>query len=424
MRRVLETLDPFARLLARASGVVGAGLFMNFPRRGLQCSPDVLPDCAISDGSDCDSARAQACRRIKSPSGLLVDSMPANLKQAILAAEAPFGGLSLGEAGVRVRVPAGGGSAELAVGFPCEGFKAQLAAAVLEVSGLEDIVIRTEIGAHTVPPQLRRLEQVKNIIAVASAKGGVGKSTVAANLAVGLALDGARTGILDADIYGPSVPRMLGLEGERPRSADGKSFEPLCAHGLQASSIGFLVDTRSPVVWRGPMVTQALMQLLGQTRWKDLDYLIVDMPPGTGDIQLTLSQRVPLAAAVVVTTPQELAVADARKGLAMFGKVNVPVLGVIENMSVHVCPRCGHTGTLFGEGGGERLAGEFDVPLLAQLPLSADVRAATDDGRLVAPGEPDSGGDYRALSRAVAARLAGHTRTARTVFPEIVVESD
>ena len=349
--------------------------------------------------------------------------MSADIQQAVLGVEAPFGGLSLGEAGARVRMLDGGAAAELTVGFPCEGFREQLAARVAQAAGVPEIAVRTEIAAHAVPAQLQRLEQVRNIIAVASAKGGVGKSTVAANLAVGLAMDGARAGILDADIYGPSVPRMLGLEGERPRSADGKSFEPLRAHGLQASSIGFLVDTRSPVVWRGPMVTQGLMQLLGQTRWKDLDYLIVDMPPGTGDIQLTLSQRVPLAGALVVTTPQELAVADARKGIAMFGKVNVPVLGVVENMSAYVCPHCGHTETLFGEGGGERLAAEFDVPLLARLPLSAGVRAATDDGRLVAPSEPDEGGDYRALSRAMAARLAGRARGAKTAFPKIVVES-
>ena len=350
--------------------------------------------------------------------------MSRELEAAVLGVSAPFGGLTLGEAGARVRATNGGRAIELTVGFPCEGFVEDLSARVREVTAAEEVVVRTEVSAHAVPPQVQRLEQVRNIIAVASAKGGVGKSTVAANLAVGLAMDGAATGILDADIYGPSVPRMLGLEGERPRSADGKSFEPLRAHGLQASSIGFLVDTRSPVVWRGPMVTQALMQLLGQTRWKDLDYLIVDMPPGTGDIQLTLSQRVPLAGAVVVTTPQELAVADARKGIAMFRKVNVPVLGVVENMSAYVCPHCGHTEALFGEGGGARLADEFDLPLLAQLPLSAGVRAATDDGRLVAPSEPDAGGDYRALSRAAAARLAGMARGAKTAFPKIVVESD
>ena len=350
--------------------------------------------------------------------------MSTDFEETVLGIKAPFGGLNLGEAGARVRVTHGGRIVELTVGFPCEGFSAQLIAAVHEAVEVEEVVVKTEIAAHVVPPQLQRLEQVKNIVAVASAKGGVGKSTVAANLAVGLAMDGASTGILDADIYGPSVPRMLGLEGERPRSADGKSFEPLRAHGLQASSIGFLVDTRSPVVWRGPMVTQALMQLLGQTRWENLDYLIVDMPPGTGDIQLTLSQRVPLAGAVVVTTPQELAVADARKGIAMFQKVNVPVLGVAENMSAYVCPHCGHTESLFGEGGGARLAEEFSVPLLARLPLSTEVRAATDDGRLVAPGEPDAGGHYRALSRAMAARLAGRARGARTAFPKIVVESD
>ena len=350
--------------------------------------------------------------------------MTRNLERAVLGVEVPFGGLTLGEAGGRVRASNGGRAIELTVGFPCDGFVQELNARVREVTSAEEVVVRTEIAAHAVPPQVQRLEQVRNIIAVASAKGGVGKSTVAANLTVGLAMDGAAVGILDADIYGPSVPRMLGLEGERPRSADGKSFEPLRAHGLQASSIGFLVDTRSPVVWRGPMVTQALMQLLGQTRWKDLDYLIVDMPPGTGDIQLTLSQRVPLAGAVVVTTPQELAVADARKGIAMFRKVNVPVLGVVENMSAHVCPHCGHAEALFGEGGGARLADEFDLPLLAQLPLSSGVRAATDDGRLVAPSEPDAGGDYRALSRAAAARLAGMARGAKTAFPKIVVESD
>ncbi len=349
--------------------------------------------------------------------------MHKEIETAVLSVEAPFGGLSLGAAGAAARVMDGGRIVELTVGFPCAGFTEELMARVREAVDVDEVIVKTDIAAHAVPPQLQRLEQVKNIIAVASAKGGVGKSTVAANLAVGLALDGANTGILDADIYGPSVPRMLGLEGERPRSADGKSFEPLSAHGLQASSIGFLVDTRSPVVWRGPMVTQALMQLLGQTRWNNLDYLIVDMPPGTGDIQLTLSQRVPLAGSVVVTTPQELAVADARKGIAMFGKVNIPVLGVVENMSAYVCPHCGHTEALFGEGGGARLAEEFDVPLLAQLPLASGVRAATDEGRLVAPDEADSGGHYRALSRATAARLAGRARGAKTAFPKIVVES-
>ncbi len=349
--------------------------------------------------------------------------MSRSLETAVLGVEAPFGGLTLGEAGARARAKNEGRAVELTVGFPCNGFAEELRARVREAASAEEVVVRTEIAPHATPPQIQRLEQVRNVIAVASAKGGVGKSTVAANLAAGLAMDGAGTGILDADIYGPSVPRMLGLEGERPRSVDGKSFEPLRAHGLQASSIGFLVDTRSPMVWRGPMVTQALMQLLSQTRWKDLDYLIVDMPPGTGDIQLTLSQRVPLAGALVVTTPQELAVADARKGINMFGKVNVPVLGVVENMSAYACPRCGHAEKLFGEGGGERLAAEFGLPVLARLPLSAEVRAATDEGRLVAPGEPDSGGDYRTLSRAMAARLAGRARGARTAFPKIVVES-
>ena len=350
--------------------------------------------------------------------------MLTDLEQAVLAVEVPFGGISLKEAGARVRAMDGGSAAaELTVGFPCAGFREELVARVLEATPLEELAVRTDIAAHAVGPQVQRIEKISNIIAVASAKGGVGKSTVAANLAVALAMDGAAVGILDADIYGPSVPRMLGLEGERPRSADGKSFEPLQAHGLEASSIGFLVDTRSPVVWRGPMVTQALMQLLGQTRWNDLDYLIVDMPPGTGDIQLTLAQRVPVTGAIVVTTPQELAVADARKGVAMFGKVSIPVLGVVENMSAHVCPQCGHREALFGEGGGAALAAEFDLPLLAQLPLSAAVRAATDDGRLAAPSEPDEGGDYRSLSRALAVRLAGMSRGAKTVFPKIVVES-
>jgi ATP-binding protein involved in chromosome partitioning len=265
---------------------------------------------------------------------------------------------------------------------------------------------------------------VKNIVAVASGKGGVGKSTVAVNLALAWAAAGAQVGILDADIYGPSQPLMLGLVGQHPSSPDGKHIRPLQAHGLAAMSIGFLVDPAQAVVWRGPMVTQALSQLLTDTDWGELDYLVVDMPPGTGDIQLTLSQRVPVAGAIIVTTPQDIALADARKGLAMFEKVSVPVLGIIENMSLHVCSSCGHVDHIFGAGGGARLAAEYGVTLLGELPLDARIREEADGGRPTVVAEPGSARAqaYIEASRHAAAALALRARDRSALFPKIVVE--
>jgi len=262
------------------------------------------------------------------------------------------------------------------------------------------------------------------VVAVASGKGGVGKSTVAVNLALAWAAQGARVGILDADIYGPSQPLMLGLVGERPLSSDGKHLQPLVSHGLSAMSIGFLVDSEQPMVWRGPMVTQALTQLLGETQWGALDYLVVDMPPGTGDIQLTLAQRVPVAGALIVTTPQDIALADARKGLKMFEKVSVPVLGIVENMSVHVCSSCGHIEHIFGAGGGERMAREYGVRLLGELPLDVHIREEADGGRPTVVAAPDSARarPYFEMARRTAAALALRARDRSALFPKIVVE--
>jgi ATP-binding protein involved in chromosome partitioning len=287
-----------------------------------------------------------------------------------------------------------------------------------------DIELTTGIVAHGVQRNLKPLAEVKNVIAVASGKGGVGKSTVAVNLALALAADGASVGLLDADIYGPSQPHMVGLAGERPVSEDGKSMEPLEAHGLQVMSIGFLVDTDQPMVWRGPMVTSALNQLLNQTNWRGLDYLIVDMPPGTGDIQLTLSQQVPVSGAVIVTTPQDIAAIDARKGLAMFRKVSIPVLGVIENMSTHVCSSCGHEEAIFGAGGAGQIAEDFDVEVIGRLPLDGEIRATTDAGRptVVADPESSTAAAYRQAARQMAVALALQGKDYSAKFPNIVVE--
>jgi ATP-binding protein involved in chromosome partitioning len=285
--------------------------------------------------------------------------------------------------------------------------------------------IRTNITAHGVQRNLQPLENVKNVVAIASGKGGVGKSTTAVNLALALAGEGAQVGVLDADIYGPSIPLMLGIAGEKPTSDDGESMNPLQAHGLQVMSIGFLVDPDQPMIWRGPMVTQALNQMLKQTLWKDLDYLIVDMPPGTGDIQLTLSQQVPVSGAVIVTTPQDIALLDARKGLQMFRKVSVPVLGIIENMSTHICTSCGHEEALFGSGGGEKMAEEYDVELLGELPLDRSIREQTDSGTPSVIAEPDGGPAqaYRDTARRMAAKLAVQGKDYSAKFPKIVVEN-
>jgi ATP-binding protein involved in chromosome partitioning len=344
----------------------------------------------------------------------------------------PYLNQSLGQAGALRAIELAGRrlTARIELGFPTVGYTHQLQDALgrhLAASGVDaelTLELSSRIVPHAVQRSLKPLEGVKNIVAVASGKGGVGKSTVAVNMALAWAAAGASVGILDADIYGPSQPLMLGLSGSKPSSPDGKRILPLRAHGLTAMSIGFLVDPAQAVVWRGPMVTQALTQLLGDTDWGQLDYLLVDMPPGTGDIQLTLAQRVPVAGAVIVTTPQDIALADARKGLAMFEKVSVPVLGIIENMSVHICSNCGHADHIFGSGGGSRMAAEYKVPLLGELPLDARIQRETDEGRPSVVADPAS---PRALAyidaaRRTAAALALRAKDRSSLFPTIVVE--
>ena len=287
-----------------------------------------------------------------------------------------------------------------------------------------DLDISTKISSHAVQGNLKPVPRIKNIIAIASGKGGVGKSTVAVNVALALSAEGASVGILDADIYGPSQPHMLGLTGEQPVSEDGKTMLPLRGHGLQVMSIGFLVDPDQPMVWRGPMVTSALNQLMHQTEWQDMDYLIVDMPPGTGDIQLTLSQKIPVSGAVIVTTPQNIATLDARKGLAMFRKVSISVLGVVENMSTHVCSSCGHEEAIFGAGGADQMVADFDIPLLGQLPLDARIREQSDSGSPTMISAPDSAAAdaYRATAIQIAAELAPQRTDYSSKFGNIVVE--
>lgn len=323
-----------------------------------------------------------------------------------------------------------GYTARIGLGFPVGDYQEELTAALkahVAAQGLTGplrVEVQSQIRAHAVQRPLQPIGRIKNIVAVASGKGGVGKSTVAVNLALAWAQQGARVGVLDADIYGPSQPLMLGLSGEKPVSPDGTHIEPLTKHGVETMSIGFLVDADQPMVWRGPMVTQALSQLLSQTRWGELDYLVVDMPPGTGDIQLTLAQRVPVAGAVIVTTPQDIALSDASKGLKMFEKVSVPVLGVVENMSVHVCSKCGHTEHIFGEGGGARMAAQYGVRLLGELPLDVRIREEADGGQpsvIAAPGSPRARA-YLEMARRTAAALAVRPADHSSVFPKIVVE--
>ena len=359
----------------------------------------------------------------------LVDS---DLLQAIKEVPVPGSEVALGNV-AQVKVsqgPEGEVRITIELGFPANSVKADLEAAVRaalsarEAAGTISFDWRLNVIPHSVQRNLKPLDGVRNVIAVASGKGGVGKSTTSVNLALALAAEGARVGVLDADIYGPSQPAMLGIAAERPVSKDGKSMEPLQAHGVQVMSIGFLIDVDQPMVWRGPMVTQALNQLLLQTNWDDLDYLIVDMPPGTGDIQLTLTQQVPVSGAVIVTTPQDIALLDARKGLQMFKKVAVPVLGIVENMSTHICSQCGHEEPLFGTGGGERLATDYDVELLGQLPLDLSIREETDSGNPSVIADPDSAiaAAYRDIARKTAMALAGKARDYSHRFPNIVVE--
>lgn len=346
----------------------------------------------------------------------------------------PQTGRPLGQAGTRIDLEEKDGGLDLAVhcGFPAARAAAGLATAIashcgdLGTTARLEITVDWQVRAHAVQRGVTPLPGVSNVIAVASGKGGVGKSTVASNLSLALALEGARVGLLDADIYGPSQPRILGLMGQRPDSPDGQTIEPLQAHGIVAMSIGFLVDEKQPMAWRGPMVTSALNQLLTHTRWGELDYLLIDMPPGTGDIQLTLAQRVPVSGAIIVTTPQDIALSDARKGLEMFQKVNVPILGVVENMALHVCSHCGHEEAIFGEAGGQRLATDYGVPLLGSLPLDRNIRVQTDSGTPTVVADPDGPAAVHFVDVALraAGELAAGARDYTHLFPTITVEDD
>jgi len=330
-----------------------------------------------------------------------------------------------------LRVEGGDVAFDVELGYPAKSQIATLRKALISaarsVAGVENVSVNlaTKIVPHAVQRGVQLLPKVKNIIAVASGKGGVGKSTTAVNLALALAAEGAAVGILDADIYGPSQPMMMGITG-RPESADGKTMEPLENYGVQVMSIGFLVDADNPMIWRGPMATQALEQLLRQTNWSELDYLIVDMPPGTGDIQLTLSQRVPLTGAVIVTTPQDIALLDAKKGIKMFEKVGVPILGIVENMAVHVCEQCGHVEHIFGDEGGKRLAAEYKMDYLGALPLNLSIRVQADNGRPSVVSEPDGeiAGLYKSVARQVAVTVAQRAKDFSSKFPSIQISKD
>jgi len=330
-----------------------------------------------------------------------------------------------------VRIDGNDVAVEVVLGYPAKSLwnsirdELQTKLGTLPGIGKVNVEVTSRMIPHSVQGGVQLLPGVKNIVAVASGKGGVGKSTVAVNLALALAAEGATVGILDADIYGPSQPLMLGLQGQRPQSTDNKSLEPMEAHGIQAMSIGFLIDVEQPMVWRGPMVTGALQQLLGDTRWRDLDYLIVDMPPGTGDIQLTLAQKVPVTGAVIVTTPQDIALLDARKGLKMFEKVNIPILGIVENMSLHVCSKCGHEEPIFGLGGGASLAKDYNVDLLGSLPLDIKIREQADSGKPSVVAEPNGrvAQIYKQIARKVAAKIAEKARDMSAVFPKIVIQN-
>ncbi|WP_025916253.1 iron-sulfur cluster carrier protein ApbC [Herminiimonas sp. CN] len=320
---------------------------------------------------------------------------------------------------------------DIELGYPAksqiDAIRKSAIAALRGIPGVGNVSVNVyvKIISHAVQRGVKLMQNVKNIIAVASGKGGVGKSTTAANLALALAAEGASVGILDADIYGPSQPMMMGIAG-RPESLDGKTMEPLENYGLQVSSIGFMIDPDEPMVWRGPMVTQALQQLLEQTNWRDLDYLIVDMPPGTGDIQLTLSQKVPVTGAVIVTTPQDIALLDARKGLKMFEKVGIPILGIVENMSTHICSNCGHAESIFGAGGGEKMCAEYGVPFLGGLPLTMSIREQADSGRPTVVADPDGPvtAIYKEIARKIAIGVAEKARDMSGKFPSIVVKND
>jgi len=348
-------------------------------------------------------------------------SVPHPLQTRIADLPLPELGVTLGESGARIRIADADGqvAVEIVTGYPSAWLQPWLQNTLAELLASEHKALATltlshRIASHAVQPKLTPLPNVRNLIAIGSGKGGVGKSTTAVNLALALAGEGARVGVLDADIYGPSVPMMLGLGG-RPDSPDGKTIEPMRAHGIEAMSIGLLVEQETPMIWRGPMATSALTQLLNETRWGDLDYLIIDLPPGTGDIQLTLAQKIPVAGAVIVTTPQDVATLDARKALKMFEKVEVPVLGLIENMAVHVCSNCGHAEHVFGEGGGERMAAQYGVALLGSLPLEIGIREQGDVGTPIVTAVPNSSAarSYKMTARRLAIELSRRPHVAR-----------
>jgi len=327
-----------------------------------------------------------------------------------------------------LQVEGGDVSFDVELGYPAKSqvpaLRSALIAAARSVPGVQNVSVQisSKVVAHAAQRGVQLLPKVKNIVAVASGKGGVGKSTTTVNLALALAAEGASVGILDADIYGPSQPMMMGIEG-RPESVDGQSMEALENYGVQVMSIGFLIDADNPMIWRGPMATQALEQLLRQTNWRELDYLLVDMPPGTGDIQLTLSQRVPLTGAVIVTTPQDIALLDAKKGLKMFEKVGVPILGIVENMAVYCCPNCGHTEHIFGADGGRRMAEQYGVDYLGALPLNLSIREQADSGRPSVVADPDGeiAGLYKSVARQVAVKIAAKAKDYSAKFPSISI---
>lgn len=315
-------------------------------------------------------------------------------------------------------------------GFPIAGYRDEVAgklkALVEGIDGVDsaEIEVDSRIVSHAAQKGVKPIKGVKNIIAVASGKGGVGKSTTSVNLALALAAEGATVGILDADIYGPSQPRMLGLSDRKPESPDGQTLEPIINYGIQSMSIGYLIDEETPMIWRGPMVTQALEQLLNDTNWREVDYLVIDLPPGTGDTQLTLAQKVPVSGSVIVTTPQDIALLDARKAYKMFEKVEVPVLGVVENMSIHICSNCGHEEHIFGEGGGKAMAEQYNVNFLGALPLDIHIREETDAGKPSVVADPDSRVSqiYRDIARRVAAKLSQQAKDYSAKFPKIVIQ--
>lgn len=321
-------------------------------------------------------------------------------------------------------------SVDIVLGYPAKSVMADIqklvADALLDLAGIGRLTVNvsSKIVAHKAQQGVTLLPKVKNIIAVASGKGGVGKSTTSVNLALALAAEGATVGLLDADIYGPSQPQMLGISG-RPESTDGKSMEPMKAHGIQAMSIGFLIDTDTPMVWRGPMVTGALEQLLRDTNWHELDYLVIDLPPGTGDIQLTLAQKIPVTGAIIVTTPQDIALLDARKGLKMFEKVGIPILGIVENMSTHICSKCGHEEHIFGAGGGALMASDYQVDLLGSLPLDMQIRMQADSGQPTVIAQPDSkiAHIYKEIARKAAIKIANASLDHSAKFPNIVIQN-